>query len=162
MKKCLPNYFGNHFAVEGKHKQNFPVTARVGGVSRPGGGGAPDRWPGVKSLCAVCGTQGKHFRPGTRPGGFGYPAGRVGDRGDREIVYVPNVYVPFPAPREGLCEIHPLFGYGCVRPKLPSIAKILEFPGRGCFYCNIHRKSEEKGRHPVEIGLRNGILFFLC
>ena len=29
-----------------------------GGVSRPGGGGSPDRWPGVKSLCAVCGTQG--------------------------------------------------------------------------------------------------------
>ena len=30
------------------HKQIFPVTARAGG----------DRWPGVKSLCAVCGTQG--------------------------------------------------------------------------------------------------------
>ena len=37
----------------------------------------------------------KHFRPATRPGGFGYPAGRIGDQGDREIVYVPNVYVPF-------------------------------------------------------------------
>ena len=36
--------------------------------------------------------------PGTRPGGIGFPAGRIGDRGDREIVYVPNVYVPFPAP----------------------------------------------------------------
>ena len=31
-------------------------------------------------------------------GRIGYPAGRIGDRGDREIVYVPNVYVPFPAP----------------------------------------------------------------
>ena len=40
----------------------------------------------------------KRFRPGTRPGGIGFPAGRIGDRGDREIVYVPNVYVPFPAP----------------------------------------------------------------
>ena len=40
----------------------------------------------------------KHFRPGTRLGGFGYPAGRIGDRGEQEIVYVPNVYVPFPAP----------------------------------------------------------------
>ena len=40
----------------------------------------------------------KHFRPGTRPGGIGFPAGRIGDRGDREIVYVPDVYVPFPAP----------------------------------------------------------------
>ena len=29
-----------------------------------------------------------------------YPARRIGDRGDREIVYVPIVYVPFPAPRE--------------------------------------------------------------
>ena len=70
------------------------MTARAGG-----GGGSPDRWPGVKSLCAVCGTQEhKHFRPGARPGGIGFPAGRIGDRGDREIVYVPNVYVPFPAP----------------------------------------------------------------
>ena len=34
----------------------------------------------------------KHFRPGTRPGGSGYPAGRIGDRGDRQIGYVPNVY----------------------------------------------------------------------
>ena len=44
-----------------KHKQIFPVTAQAGGGSpEPGGGGAksPDRWPGVKSLCAVCGTQG--------------------------------------------------------------------------------------------------------
>ena len=40
----------------------------------------------------------KRFRPGTRPGGIGFPAGRIGDRGDREIVYAPNVYVPFPAP----------------------------------------------------------------
>ena len=39
----------------------------------------------------------KHFRLGTRPGGSRYPAGRIGDRGDREIVYVPNVYVPCPA-----------------------------------------------------------------
>ena len=29
---------------------------------------------------------------------------RVPGRGDREIVYVPNVYVPFPAPKEGLAE----------------------------------------------------------
>ena len=43
----------------------------------------------------------KRFRPGTQPGGIGYPAGRIGDRGDREIVYVPNVYVPFPAPNKG-------------------------------------------------------------
>ena len=51
----------------------------------------------------------KHFRPGTRPGGFGYPAGRIGDQGDREIVYVPNVCVPFPAPIfvEISCEVSP-------------------------------------------------------
>ena len=41
-----------------KHKQIVLVTARAGGVSRPGGQGSPDRWPGVKSLCAVCATQG--------------------------------------------------------------------------------------------------------
>ena len=77
------------------------MTARAGGGSPDRvGGGSPDRWPGVKSLCAVCGTHREHkrFRPGTRPGGIGFPAGRIGDRGDREIVYVPNVYVPFPAP----------------------------------------------------------------
>ena len=51
------------------------------------GGGSPDRWP-----CAVCGTQ------ETKTFSSGYPAGRIGDRGDREIVSVPNVYVPFPAP----------------------------------------------------------------
>ena len=73
-----------------------------GGVSRPGGQGSPDRLPGVKSLCAVCGTQGTStFSSGFPAGRIGYPAGRIGDRGDREIVYVPNVYVPFPAPKFG-------------------------------------------------------------
>ena len=77
------------------------MTARVGG------GGLPTGWPGVSRpggqgskvyvLCAEP-KEYKHFRPGTRPGGFGYPAGRIGDRGDREIVCVPNVYVPFLAP----------------------------------------------------------------
>ena len=63
------------------------------------GGGLPTGGQGSKVyvLCAEP-KEHKHFRPGTRPGGFGYPAGRIGDRGDREIVYVPNVYVPFPAP----------------------------------------------------------------
>ena len=42
-----------------KHKQISPVTARAGGGSPDRvGEGSPDRWPGVKSLCAVCGTQG--------------------------------------------------------------------------------------------------------
>ena len=50
----------------------------------------------VYVLCAEP-KEHKHFRPGTRPGGSGNPAGRIGDRGDRQIVYVPNVYVPFPA-----------------------------------------------------------------
>ena len=26
MKKCLPNYFGNHFAVEGKPKRDLIVV----------------------------------------------------------------------------------------------------------------------------------------
>ena len=51
----------------------------------------------VYVLCAEP-KEHKRFRPGTQPGGIGFPAGRIGDRGDREIVYVPNVYVPFPAP----------------------------------------------------------------
>ena len=51
----------------------------------------------VYVLCAEP-KEHKHFRPGARPGGFGYPARRIGDRGDRETVYVPNVYVPFSAP----------------------------------------------------------------
>ena len=86
-----------------KHKQILPVTARVGG-------GLPPGWPGVSRpvargpkvyvLCAEP-KEHKHFRPGTRPGGFGYPAGRIGDRGDQEIGDVPNVFVPFPAPIHG-------------------------------------------------------------
>ena len=73
----------------------------------PGGGGLSTGWPGVKKtrgqgsniyvLCAEP-KEHKHLRPGARPGGCWYPAGRIGDRGDREIVYVRNVYVPFPAP----------------------------------------------------------------
>ena len=64
-----------------------------------GGGGLPTGGQGSKVyvLCAEH-KEHKRFRPGTRPGGIGFPAGRIGDRGDREIVYVPNVYVPFPAP----------------------------------------------------------------
>ena len=59
-----------------RNKQIFPVIAWVGGFSRPGSQGSPDRWPGVKSLCAVCGIQGTSTfssTRGTRPGGSGYP-----------------------------------------------------------------------------------------
>ena len=90
-----------------KHKQIFPVTARVGGgFSRLPTGGQGSK---VYGLCAEP-KEHKHFRPGTRPGGIGFPAGRIGDRGDRESVYVPNVYVPFPAPicdtiSKGYCAI---------------------------------------------------------
>ena len=69
--------------------------------ARAGGGGLPTGGQGSKVyvLCAEP-KEHKRSRPGTRPGGIGFPAGRIGDRGDREIVYVPNVYVPFPAPRK--------------------------------------------------------------
>ena len=40
-----------------EHKQDFPVTARVGG-GLPTGWPGVSRPPGVKSLCAVCRTQG--------------------------------------------------------------------------------------------------------
>ena len=75
------------------------MTARAGGGSPDRvGGGLPTGGQGSKVyvLCAEP-KEHKRFRPGTRPGGIGFPAGRIGDRGDREIVYVPNVYVPFPA-----------------------------------------------------------------
>ena len=67
------------------------------------GGGLPTGGRGSKVyvLCAEP-KEHKRFRPGTRPGRIGSPAGRIGYRGDREIVYVPNVYVPFPAPKKGL------------------------------------------------------------
>ena len=77
-----------------------PLRPGWGGISRPCDQGSPDRWPwpGVKSLCAVCGNpRNITFSSGCPAGRIGYPAGRIGDRGDREIVYVPNVYVPFPA-----------------------------------------------------------------
>ena len=41
-----------------KHEEIFPVTARGRGGSPDRVARGPDRWPGVKSLCAVCGTQG--------------------------------------------------------------------------------------------------------
>ena len=94
-----------------KHNQIFPVTARVGGgFSRPGGQGSPDRvarglptgGQGSK-VYVLCAERKEHtFSSGYPAGRIGYPAGRIGDRGDREIIYdrfyVPNVYVPFPAP----------------------------------------------------------------
>ena len=80
------------------------MTARTGGGVLPTGwgGGLPTGGQGSKVyvLCAEL-KEHKRFRPGTRPGGLGFPAGRIGDRGDREIVYVANVYVPFPAPTKG-------------------------------------------------------------
>ena len=84
-----------------KHKQIFPVTARAGrgGLPTGWGGGLPTGGQGSKVY--VLGAEPKEhkrFRPGTRLGGIGFPARRIGDRGDREIVYVPNVYVPFLAP----------------------------------------------------------------
>ena len=79
-----------------KHKQISPVIAQAGGGLPTGwGGGLPTGGQGSKVyvLCAEP-KEHKRFRPGTRPGGIGFPAGRIGDRGDREIVNVPNVYVP--------------------------------------------------------------------
>ena len=43
--------FGSGKEKAHKHEQMFPVTARVAR-------GLPTGWPGAKSLCAVCGTQG--------------------------------------------------------------------------------------------------------
>ena len=67
------------------------MTPGGGGGLPTGGQGLPTGGQGSKVyvLCAEP-KEHKHFRPGTRPGGSG-------TRGDREIVYMPNVYVPFPA-----------------------------------------------------------------
>ena len=79
-----------------KHKHIFPVTARVGG-------GSPDRVArgvsrqvarGQKFMCCV-------RNPRNINNFVRVPGERIGDRGDGEIVYVPNVYVPFPAPSTG-------------------------------------------------------------
>ena len=93
------------------------MTARAGGGSpdRVGGGGLLTGGQGSK-VCVLCAEpkENKCFRPGTRPGGIGFPAGRIGDWGDREIVYVPNVYVPFPAPIFAGKMNHPHCG-NCLR-----------------------------------------------
>ena len=61
-----------------KHKQNFPVTARVGRVSRPGGGGGlPTGGQGSKFMCCVRNPKNINIfvrvpgreDSGTRPGG---------------------------------------------------------------------------------------------
>ena len=53
------------------------------GVSDRVGGGLPTGGQGSKVyvLCAEP-KERKRFRPGARPGGIGFPAGRIGDRGD--------------------------------------------------------------------------------
>ena len=64
-----------------KHKHFFPVIAWVGeGSAR-----------GQIFMCCVRNPRKIKFSSG-------YLAGRIGDSGDLEIVYVLNVYVPFLAP----------------------------------------------------------------
>ena len=83
---------------EHKYKQFFQVNDgggsrdRVGRGLQTGGQGSK-----VYVLCPEP-KEHKHFRPGTRPGGSGTrPGGSVtGVTG--KLFYVPNVYVPFPAP----------------------------------------------------------------
>ena len=111
----LPGASGDHFPLYGatfarsysvsrvsgkekahKHKQIFPVTARAGGgVSRPGGGGGlPTGVEGSKVyvLCAEP-KEHKRFRPVTRPGGIGFPAGRIGDRGVTEKLFMCQMFM---------------------------------------------------------------------
>ena len=70
-------------------------------------GGLPTGWPGVsrpvvrgqKFMC--CARNPSNINIFVRvPGQEDWAPGRIqfGDRGDREIVHVPKVYVPFPAP----------------------------------------------------------------
>ena len=81
-----------------KHKQIFPVTARAGGGGLPTGWGGGVSRPvarGQKFMCCV--RNPRNINVFVRVPGR-EAAGRIGDRGDRETIYVPNVYVPFPAP----------------------------------------------------------------
>ena len=112
----------------------------------------------------------KRFRPGTRPGGIGFPAGRIGDRGDREIVYVPNIYVPFPAltgegvgakksgmsfetqgnqtraHTKGVVQQRPLLRRVLRRLLETAFEKVLRRVLRRCLaVCFIRRKGSEKG-----------------
>ena len=69
-----------------KHKQNFLVTARVGGGSpdRVGGGGVSRPVArGQKFMCCVRNPRNINIFVRAPGRGFGYPAGRIGDRGDR-------------------------------------------------------------------------------
>ena len=120
-----------------KHKQNFPVTAWVGGgVSRPRGGG------GQKFMCCVRNPRNINVFvrvPGREESGF--PAGRIDDRGDREIVYVPNVYVPLPAPIAGCVFLI----VGAFRPKVCTKQQISAFAKRGA--C-------KRGLRKLDLGLR--------
>ena len=62
-----------------KHKQIFPVTARVGGSPNRVARDLPTGGQGSK-LYVLCAEpkEYKHFRPGTRPGGSGTrPGGSV-------------------------------------------------------------------------------------
>ena len=81
-----------------KHKQIFPVTARVGG-------GLPTGWPGVSRLVArgqkfmCCVRNPRNINIFVRvPGWEDRVPGREDRWDDREIVYVPYVYVPFSGP----------------------------------------------------------------
>ena len=50
---CLESGKERHININ-----KFSGDCPGGGGSQPGGQVSPDRWPGLKSLCAVCGTQG--------------------------------------------------------------------------------------------------------
>ena len=71
-------------------------------VSQPGEPQSPQR---VRHGVRKEPKKSPKLRFGTQPGGIGCPARRIGDRGDREIVYVPNVYVPFPAPSSSFSTV---------------------------------------------------------
>ena len=98
--------FQNHVTLRigkaHKHKQYCSVTARVGG-------GSPDRLArGQTFMCCVRNPRNIEISVrGTRPGGSV-------TGGDREILYVPEIYVPFLAPelsgpQKGKSKISTLF-----------------------------------------------------
>ena len=88
LRKMLRNFPRNVWAFvlwvrknPGKFPPNFPLTF----PNFP----AKNQKKSPTSFC----------RSGGRTFSSGYPAGSIGDRGDQEIVYLPNVYGPSLGPR---------------------------------------------------------------
>ena len=109
-EKCseiFPEFFEPLFCgsekIPGKFPPNFPLNFP----------NFPAKNQKKKSPTSFCRSAGTTFSSG-------HPAGRIGDWSDREIVCVPNVYVPCPGPQH--------------RPVSNAAPRGLVFSGSGSFW----------------------------